>query len=234
LRAIPGRVHFDLATVMSSCCSSFCSGAQRQFGPAVARHDLERFRERGPDATTRLLCEGILNAGGKGALLDVGAGIGALSFELLAAGFEKALAVDASSAYVAAARDEAARRGRTAMLELVEGDFVTVAPALPVADVVAMNRVVCCYPAAEPLLEAALSRSSGVFAFSYPRDRWYVRAFVTLQNVLRALAGNTYRGYVHPARSMHAVIERRGFRQVSSRGGPVWCVEVHALANAVL
>ena len=144
---------------MSSCCSSFFAANQGQFGDAVARRDLTRYRTRGPDETTRLLLDAVLKAGLGKTVLDVGAGIGALGFELLAAGVEQVTAVEAAPAYVAAAREEAGRRHVSDRLALVPGDFVSVAGDVMPADVVTMDRVVCCYPAYQPLLEAALRRS---------------------------------------------------------------------------
>jgi predicted RNA methylase len=124
---------------MSSCCSSFWAANERQFSDAVARRDLERYRTRGPDATTVLLRDVVLGAGSCKTVLDVGAGIGALGFELLAAGAETVTAVEAAPAYVAAAREEADRRRVVHRLELVSGDFVTVAGALRQADVVTLD-----------------------------------------------------------------------------------------------
>src|SRR5689334_17097076 len=143
---------------MSSCCSAFFAVNQRQFSDAVARRDLTRYRRQGPDQTTRLLRDSIVGAGHVSTLLDVGAGIGALSFELLAAGVERVTAVEAAPAYVAAAREEAGRRNVADRLDLVQGDFVSVASDVMPADVVTMDRVVCCYPAYQPLLEAAVPR----------------------------------------------------------------------------
>ena len=125
---------------MSSCCSSFFTANQRQFGDAVARRDLARYRRRGPDETTRLLRDAILEAGHGKTVLDIGAGIGALSFELLAAGAERVTAVEAAPAYVAAAREEARRRNVSDRLDLVHGDFVSVAMNVMQADVVTMDR----------------------------------------------------------------------------------------------
>src|SRR2546428_7226736 len=108
---------------MISCCASFFSANQRQFSDAVARRDLTRYRTRGPDRTTRLLRDAILGAGHGRTVLDVGAGIGALSFELLAAGAERVTAVEAAPAYIAAAREEAGRRNVSDRLDLGHGGF---------------------------------------------------------------------------------------------------------------
>ena len=65
----------------------------------------------------------------RGTLLDIGAGIGALTFELLNTGFGHATAVDASSAYVAAGREETVRRGLTHDLNMASDEGVAMTPA---------------------------------------------------------------------------------------------------------
>lgn len=212
---------------MSSCCHSFCAATQRQFTAAVAERDLTLYRRRGPDPTTRLLRDAIMGAGSEGSVLDVGAGIGALSLELLAAGASRATAVEAASAYVAAAREEAGRRNVSDRFELHHGDFVSLAEDLAPADVVVMDRVVCCYPACQPLLETALRHSRRLFALSYPRDRWYVRAVVTLQNRARGLFRNPFRTFVHSAPMMEALIARHGFARMQRRQTMVWSVDLY-------
>lgn len=217
---------------MSSCCSSFCAANQRQFSDAIARRDLDRYRKQGPDPTTRLLRDAILGAGNGKTVLDVGSGICALSFELLTAGAERVTAVDAAPAYLAAAREEAGRRNLSDRLELLQGDFVTVASDLLKADVVTMDRVVCCYPAYQPLLEAALGRSRRLLAFSYPRDRWYVRAAVATQNLGRAVLRNPFRGFVHSARDMEAFLAQHGFLRMQRRDTLKWSADLYVRANA--
>jgi len=212
---------------MSSCCSSFFAANQGQFGDAVARRDLTRYRTRGPDETTRLLLDAVLKAGLGKTVLDVGAGIGALGFELLAAGVEQVTAVEAAPAYVAAAREEAGRRHVSDRLALVPGDFVSVAGDVMPADVVTMDRVVCCYPAYQPLLEAALRRSRRLFAFSYPRDRWYVRAAVRMQNLGRILIRNPFRGFVHSAQAMETLLQQHGFVRIERRKTLKWSADLY-------
>jgi magnesium-protoporphyrin O-methyltransferase len=212
---------------MSSCCSSFCTGAQETFTTKVAEGDLRKYRRRGPNKTTRLLRDGVMAAGGGESLIDIGGGIGALSSELLARGFRRGTLVDASPAYVSVGRRAAAERGLAERLEIREGDFVDHAPQLAPADAVVLDRVVCCYPAFAPLLEAALAHSRHVFAYAYPHDRWDVRLVVAGENQFRAWTRQAFRAFVHPEPAMSALIASRGFRRVSRRKTFVWSADVY-------
>jgi SAM-dependent methyltransferase len=124
--------------------------------------------------------------------LDVGCGVGALTFELLNLGMSRATGVDASAAYLSAAAEEAARFGRTNAVEFVQGDFLNVAPQLPTATAVTLDRVICCYPAYEPMLRAALKHAERLLALSYPKDEWYVHAGICVENGLRRLKRNPF------------------------------------------
>src|SRR5512145_1009533 len=89
---VPGRRFLVHRTArrdptVSSCCSGCCTGIARQFDAKTAAGDLHRYREKGPGPTTRLLREFVARVGVGDTVLDIGAGIGALSFELLAGGF---------------------------------------------------------------------------------------------------------------------------------------------------
>ena len=135
---------------MPACCSVFERAADQQFNQKKVALELRRYREKGPGPTTRLLADGIARSGVlSGTVLDVGSGIGALTLALLEQGAASAIAVDASTAYVGAARDEAVRRGRTDAIQFVHADFVETASQLPSASVVTLDRVVCCYPSWE-------------------------------------------------------------------------------------
>jgi predicted RNA methylase len=175
---------------MSCRCSSVRAAAERQFSEKRATKDLAQYRTKGPGSTARLLLAGIATAGQlHGRLLDIGSGVGALTFELLERGLTEAVGVDLSSAYVAAASGEAARRGRTDAVRFVHGDFVMIASQILAADIVTLDRVVCCYPEYERLLDESARHADRCFALSYPRDVWYVQTWVGLQNVDDNFAG---------------------------------------------
>lgn len=213
---------------MPGCCSTFEDAAGRQFDPKKVAAELRRYREKGPGDTARLLIEGIARSGdAAGTVLDVGAGVGAIAFALLDRGASSAVAVDASSAYIAAAREEAARRGTGDAVRFVHADFVDAGPALPSADTVTLDRVVCCYPAVDRLLETALGHARRRLALSYPRDRWYVRLALGLENLQRRVTRNPFRTFVHPVPAMERAIRDAGFELTSRRETLVWSADVY-------
>ena len=213
---------------MSCCCSGFCSASERQFNPRVATRDVARYRRHGPPVTTRLLRDGLRAAGVvSGSLLDIGSGMGALTFELLEIGVQRAVAVDASEAYIAAGRQEAHRRGCADRVDWRHSDFAGSPSEFGPATVVTLDRAVCCYPAYEPLLAEAVRRAERWLAISYPRDRWYVRAVVAFENAARQLVRNPFRTFVHPAADMERLIRGGGFRLVSRRGTVAWCADIY-------
>jgi magnesium-protoporphyrin O-methyltransferase len=105
-------------------------------------------------------------------LLDVGAGVGVLHHELLERGVRRAVHLEASSAYLETARAESARRGHQERVTFRHGDLVALSDQLPAADLVTMDRVVCCYPDLEPLIRVSAGKAGRHYALSYPHARW--------------------------------------------------------------
>jgi magnesium-protoporphyrin O-methyltransferase len=217
----------DESDLVSACCSTYGNVAGAHFDEKIASRDLETYRKKGPGPTARLLRDMLVDTGAvDGTLLDVGSGVGGLSFELLDRGVERAVAIDASAAYLAAAAQEATRRDRLRAVEFRHGDFVDVASLIPPATIVTMDRVICCYPEFESLLKPALGHAERSFAYSYPRELWYVRAAIAGENGLRKLKADPFRAYVHPVEHMTQTIERAGFRLAGRRQTWQWSADV--------
>lgn len=69
---------------MACSCGDFTSAADRQFTEAKAAKELKAYRRGRIGPTTRRLRDGLAEAGlAHGTLLDIGGGVGALTFELL-------------------------------------------------------------------------------------------------------------------------------------------------------
>lgn len=162
-------------------------------------------------------------------LLDIGGGIGVLGLELMVTGARQVVQVDASAAYLAAAQRQFGERGWSNRLQAVPGDFATLTQRVDPADIVTLHRVVCCYPDYERLLARASGCARATLALSYPRDRWYVRAIIALENLWRRIRQDGFRAFVHPPARLAMVLERSGLRRVARRGTAVWVVDLYRL-----
>ncbi len=215
------------------CCTGYCA-AEAQFNHKVAERDLRRYRRRGADATTRLMLAELRRWPLEGQrLLDVGGGIGVISKELASTGVASATVVEASPAYLEVARREAGSQYGSRPTQFVLGDFAAIAGTLPDADVVTLDRVVCCYPDAEALLRQAAGRARQLLAFTYPRDRWHVRTLIVLENFWRRLTGKEFRAFVHAPERMGSVLETAGLVRATRRETFVWTFDLYRREDTI-
>jgi magnesium-protoporphyrin O-methyltransferase len=147
--------------------------------------------------------------------------------ELADSGVGSATVVEASPAYFDVTRSEVESRYGSRPTQFVVGDFAAIASTLADADVVTLDRVVCCYPDAEDLLRAAAQRARRLVALTYPRNRWYVRAFVKLENFWQRLRRSSFRAFVHSPERMHAVLEAAGLVRGARHGTAVWMFDLY-------
>lgn len=105
--------------------------------------------------------------------------------------------VDASAAYLDIARQEATRAGLAARMAFVSGDLVTRADEIEAADIVTLDRVICCYPDVEALIAATAARARTVYGLVLPRDRWLIRTGTRLVNLWFRIRRSAYRSYAH-------------------------------------
>ncbi len=215
-----------------SCCSH-CVDAESLFSHRIARRELRRYRRNGPRKTTRLLLRGIGPPGNQMmTLLDIGSGIGVIPHELLASGLAHATVVDASAAYLRVSEDEAGRRGDSNRLAYHQGDFVELASTLPAADIVTLDRVICCYPDVDALVEASVAKTKQVLGLVYPRERWITRSGVSLVNLALRLCGSAFRTYVHSSDAVEAIVQRHGFHRSFYVRTFLWQVVVYVRNEA--
>lgn len=200
-----------------------CEITDNAFTEQEARAQLRDYRRRGPMNQTRLLLDAIRSLGLRNAgLLDIGGGIGVIHHELLGNVAREATHVDASSAYLKEAKQEAARRGHGGQVNFIHADFTEIASELPETDLVTLDRVVCCYPDFRRLLKAAADHSHRALAFTYPRETWYMRFGLKVINFFQGLRRDPFRVFLHPIAEMDALLTREGLQRVSVRRLFVW------------
>jgi SAM-dependent methyltransferase len=198
-----------------------------------AANDRDRWHRCGPRVTTRELLAAILRHDIAGAtVLDVGAGVGVVHLLLLEAGAAGAIDVDASREYLAAARAEAEQRGLADRVDYRFGDLVEVASELPAVDIATLDSVICCYPYAPALLQAAVRTRPRLVGLTYPRDVWWMRGFMRLYNAVQALRRSPARYFSYRRSQVTQVLAQAGYDEVYDGGIRRWRVAVYRRVDA--
>ena len=173
----------------------------RQFDTREADREVREFRRNGPRGSTARLISALSEGGVDGlTVLDIGAGVGAVHQTLLEAGAASATDVDASAPYLEAARREAERRGIADRVTYLRGDAVRLAAELPEADLVALDRVVCCYADMEALVAVAATRARRRLGMVLPKDGRWIRAASRVEQPLERAARRPVPGACAPHR----------------------------------
>ena len=197
------------------------------FDEKTARRQLRRYRRKGPDKGTRQLVDAVAGEGVEGrTFLDIGGGVGAIQHGLMERGAAGGTGADASPAYLSAARAEAEARGYADRIRYVEGDFVERAGEVAAADLVTLDRVVCCYPDMPALVGAAARLARRTLGLVMPRATRFMRAGVAIVNLFQRLRRHPFRVYVHDPDEVEAVLGEHGLRRRYLREGVVWRVAV--------
>ena len=206
---------------MSSCCKP--GDYDKVFDEKKARSKASDYARKGLTSHARHIVEFVRAKNPPGyTLLEVGGGIGDLQLELLGTGATHATNVELATQYESVASGLIHDRGLDDRVERRLGDFVREADAIPAADVVVMNRVVCCYPDADALVSAAADHARRFLVMTIPVDRWWTRMGIAVENFYFAMRSDTFRAYVHSTSAVVAAAQRRGMRPVEHSRGFIW------------
>lgn len=209
------------------CCQ--CQGIEELFNEKNAAQELSRYRQKGADRTTRIMIDALKKEGIQGlTLLDIGGGIGAIQHALLEAGVQQATDVDASRAYIKAARQEAERRGLSERVAFRHGNFIDLAEEVSPADIVTLDRVLCCYPDVENMVRLSVARARKLYGLVYPRDTWWIKIGASILNFIFRLQKNPFRIFPHPTYMVEEMIQKNGFKRHFHFHTLIWQVVVYA------
>jgi hypothetical protein len=211
---------------MAGCCTP--SGYRKIFGERTARRDLRKYRRRGLDKAARRIADFLVGRGVAGdSVLEVGGGIGAIQLELLASGLGTSVSVDASEAYVATAREEAVRRGFGDRTSHRFGTLADVQTEVASADVVTLDRVVCCSSDLPALLGTAAERARRMVGLVYPRPTWWNRLAARVMNTVAWLVRDRTRWHLHPEEQIRGILRDAGFERRDVGRSFVWQVALY-------
>ena len=112
------------------------------------------------------------------------------------------------------------------------GDFVEIHNEIEMADIVVLDKVICCYQNYEPLVRSASQKAEQIIAYSIPRDVWWVRIYDAFDNQWRALKGKPFPTYVHSTATIDEIIKEEGFLPVHESHNREWLIAVYRRKDA--
>lgn len=204
-----------------------CQGLEQET-KRWALEDLALYRKGKPVKTTTMLTRTLGEMGVQGAtLLDIGGGIGLIPLEMLRQGAASATSVEASSAYLQVAREEAARAELDRRITYIHGDFVSLAARIPDADVVTLDRVLCCYDDVDALVSLSAAKARKLYGLVYPRADWWVRLGLLIENFGYRLRGSLFRAFVHSPERVDRLAREAGLKRAHSQATLGWQVVIY-------
>lgn len=211
---------------MSCCCPHSKSGG-RIFS-FFARSYRKRFNKKGFEPSQLQLMAGLEQVGYKDAtLLEVGSGVGYLHQVLLAQGAKSAVGIDLAADMLAEAENWAKEKKLADRTEYIQGDFIELLDCVEKAEVTILDKVVCCYPYAELLVNSSTAKTSRVYALTYPRNRWFIKAAIEIMALLLKISGSDFRAYVHNPESIEAWIIQAGFKKAYQEQTFIWRSQIY-------
>ena len=193
------------------------------FKPESARRSLRRYRKRGLDELERRMVASAVAADLVGArVLEIGGGIGAIQVELLDAGAATGEVVELVDAYEPYARELAHDRGLDERSSFQVADILERPESVEPADIVVLNRVVCCSPDGVALAAEAARHTQRQLVLSFPRDVVWVRAAFRVLNAFFRIRRSAFRVFLHRPGALVAAAEAEGLRRMEGWGGTAW------------
>ena len=211
---------------MSCCCPHSKSGG-RIFS-FFARNYRKRFTKNGFEPSQKQLLQGLEQVGFQNAsLLEVGSGVGYLHQVLLEQGAKNAVGIDLAMDMLKEAQAWADEKGLTDQVQYIQGDFIELLDQVDKADMTILDKVVCCYPHAELLINSSTAKTNQVYALTYPRNRWFIKAVIEIMAFILKLSGSDFRAYVHNPNDIERWITEAGFKKSFQEKTFIWLTQVY-------
>ena len=202
------------------CCN--VNGLNEVFNKSRAAKESRRYLRNGLDRRAAMVAACLSGQGGSGAsILEIGCGVGSLHLELLKQGAGAAIGVDVSQSYVEAAAGLSRTLGFQDVTRYHLGNFIDLEEDIPPADMVVLDRVICCYPDMKGLVTASTGHAQRLYVLTYPRRTWWMRVGAWAFNFGLTVMRREFRFFLHHPEEIRAAIEAAQFSLIqSAKQGP--------------
>jgi len=194
------------------CCQ--CQGIENMFDKKTAKRELKRYIKKGPSKTTDMMLDAIHKEDVQGLdFLDIGGGIGAIQYDLIKAGASNGTSIEASSAFFDVVKEEALQNGLAERVNFKYGDFTATASDVDSADIVTLDKVICCYDDMSELVGLSSKLARKIYAVIYPRDVWWTKLALLMVNFYPRIKGSSFRVFIHPTKKVEEIIFGNGLKR---------------------
>jgi magnesium-protoporphyrin O-methyltransferase len=193
------------------------------FGEKTAAQSLARYRRKGLGGLSRRMVDAVVARGVEGAsVLEIGGGIGAVQSALLESGAGRGEIVELVPSYESAALELARDKGIQDRVSYRVADILESPEAVAPADIVVLNRVVCCSPDGIELAAAGARLAQRTLVLGFPREVAWVRAGMSLLNAGLWAMRRSFRVFVHPTPRLLAAAEAEGLELAEQGHDAFW------------
>ena len=132
--------------------------------------------------------------------------------------------VDASSAYLEKAKEESFRQGTAEKTKFYFGDFVEIANTIAEADIVTLDRVICCYDEMEKLVNLSADKAKVFYGIIFPIDKWIIKKLHKIFNLGFVFERNSMRVFIHSTEKIEEILKLKGFENIFHKRYLLWQV----------
>lgn len=211
---------------MSCCCPHSKSGG-RLFS-FFARSYRRRFAKKGFEPSQQQLIQGLEQVGFANAtLLEIGSGVGYMHQVLLEKGAKSAVGIDLAPDMLKEAQQWADEKRLTDRVQYIQGDFIELLDQVKAAEVTILDKVICCYPHAELLVNSSTKKTNRVYALIFPRNRWFIKVAIEVMAFFLKLIGSDFRAFVHNPDDIERWILEAGFKKTYQDQTFIWLTQIY-------
>lgn len=94
-----------------------------------------------------------------------------------------------------------------------------------------LDSAVCCYPYLPALMAAVVTVSPRLVGLTYPRDVWWMLAFMRLFNLLHEFRRSPARYFAHRHGQLRGLMTDAGYAEIYNGGSLGWRVVLYRRAS---